>query len=75
MLIRQSHLESVLFATIVIFLDEEFMFQPAVFNCYHGVLIMSIDLRIIAILNIYGVEYHCIINGNSKSEAIYKFTK
>ena len=32
---------------------------------------MSIDLNIIAILNIYGVEYCFVINGISKSEVIY----
>ena len=29
-----------------------------------------IDIKSIVILNIHGVNYHCIINGISKSEAI-----
>ena len=40
-------------------------FQLAVCNGYH-VLMMSIDLTINAILNIYGAEYQCIINGITK---------
>ena len=31
---------------------------------------MSVNLNNIAILNIYGVDYGCIINGTEKSEAI-----
>ena len=31
---------------------------------------MSINLNDIAILNILGVDYRCIINGISKSEAV-----
>ena len=31
---------------------------------------MSANLNEIAVLNIYGVNYHCIINGISKSDAV-----
>ena len=44
---------------------EASFFQLAVCNGYH-VLTMSIDLTINAILNIYGAEYQCIINGITK---------
>ena len=33
-------------------------------------MIMSIDINSIAILNIHGVDYLCIIDGISKSEAM-----
>ena len=36
---------------------------------------MSIHLNSIAILNIHSVDYHCINNGISKSEAIDLFKK
>ena len=32
---------------------------------------MSIDLSDIAILNVKGADYHCIISGISKSKATY----
>ena len=31
---------------------------------------MSINLSGIAILNIWNVDYHCIINGNSKRDTV-----
>ena len=51
------------------FLDKEFRFQPYIDNGCHDVLIMSISLNDIAILNINGADYSCIINGISKSDA------
>ena len=51
------------------FLDKEFKFQPDMCNGCHDVLMMSMNLCDIAILNIHGGEYRCIINGISKSEA------
>ena len=52
------------------FLDKGFNFQPDVCNGGHNVLMMSMNLRDIDILNINGADYHCIISGISKSEAI-----
>ena len=52
------------------FLDKGFMYQPYVFNGCHNVLMMSINLHDIAILNIRGIDYCCIINGISKSDAL-----
>ena len=45
-----------------------FKFQPDVYNGYHDVLLMSMNLSNISILNIPGADYHCIISGISKSE-------
>ena len=52
------------------FLGKGFKFQPDVFNGCHDVLMMSMNLSNIAILNIHGADYCCIISGSSKSEAI-----
>ena len=52
------------------FLDEGFKFQRYVCNRCHDVLVMSINFNDIAILNINGADYCCIINGISKSDAL-----
>ena len=39
-------------------------------NGWHEVLIVSINLNDIAILNISGADYRCIINGICKSGAV-----
>ena len=52
------------------FLDKGFKFQPSVCNRCHNVLMMSINLNDITGLNIRGIDYHCIINGISKSDAM-----
>ena len=39
-------------------------------NGWHEVLIMSINLNGIAVLNISGADYRCIINGIWKSDAV-----
>ena len=51
-------------------MDKWFKFQPDVCNECHDVLMMSINLIDIAILNIHGVDYRCIIHGISKIEAM-----
>ena len=52
------------------FLNKGFKFQPHVCNRCHDVLMMSMNLSNIAILNINGVDYRCIINKISKIEAV-----
>ena len=52
------------------FPDKGFKFHPDVCNGCHNVLMMSMDLSDIAILNIKGADYHCIISRISKSEAV-----
>ena len=51
------------------FLDKEFKFQPETAMCFI-LLMMSMKLSNIAILNVHGVNYCCIICGISKSEAM-----
>ena len=52
------------------FLNLSFKFQPNVCNRFHNLLMMSINLSDIAILNINGSDYHCIISLISKNKAI-----
>ena len=56
-------------------LDEEFKFQTSVFKGCQYILMMSMNLQEIGVLNIFSVDYLCIINEISKSEAIYLFKK
>ena len=52
------------------FLDKGLKFQPIVCNGCHDLSIMSMNLSNIAILNIKSADYHCIISGIRKNEAI-----
>ena len=52
------------------FLDIGFKFRLSVCHECRDKLIMSIDINSTAILNIRSVNYCCIINGITKSEAI-----
>ena len=52
------------------FLNYSFKFQPNVCNRCHDLLMMSMNLSDIAILNIKGSDYRCIISLISKNEAI-----
>ena len=51
-------------------LNSSFQFQPNVCNRCHDLLMMSINLSDIAILNIKGSDYHCIISLISKKDSI-----
>ena len=68
MLIKQVHQKSV--CRYWYFLNYSFKFQPNVCNRCHDLLMMPVNLRDIAILNIKGSDYHCIICLISKNEAI-----
>ena len=50
------------------FLNYSFKFQPNVCNRCHDLLIMYINLSNLAILNIKGFDYRCIISLISKNE-------
>ena len=52
------------------FLNYSFKFQPKVCNRCHDLLMMFINFSDIAILNIKGSDYRCIIKLISKNEAI-----
>ena len=51
------------------FLNKGFKLQPNVCNRCYNLLIRSMNLSDIAILNVKGSDYCCIISGISKSEA------
>ena len=52
------------------FLSYSFKFQPNVCNRCHDLLMMSMNFSDIAILNIKGSDYRCIISLISKNEGI-----
>ena len=52
------------------FLNYSFRFQPSVYNRRHNLLMMSMKLSNIAVLNIKGYFYCCIISLINKNEAI-----
>ena len=52
------------------FLNKSFKFQPNVCNRYNDLLMASMKLSDIAILNIKGFDYCCIISRIGNSEAI-----
>ena len=52
------------------FLNKCFRFQTYVCNGCHDLLMMSLYFDDIAILNINGVDYRCVISGISKSEVV-----
>ena len=52
------------------FLDKGFKFQSYLCDGCHNISVMSMNPSNIAILNIRGVDYCCIINGISKNEAV-----
>ena len=52
------------------FINYSSKFQPNVSNRCHDLLMMSMNLSDIAILNIRGSHYHCIIRLISNNEAI-----
>ena len=70
MLIRQTNQKSAIFITIDFFFDKAFKFQRNVCNGCDDVLMISINVNQIAILNIKGAYYYCVINGINKSDAV-----
>ena len=61
--------KSAILATFV-FLNKGFTFQPNVCDRCHDLLIMYMSLSDIAIWNIKGSDYCCIIRGISKNKTI-----
>ena len=52
------------------FLNDSFKFQPNVCNSCHDLLMMSINLRVIAILSINGSDYRFIISLISRTKVL-----
>ena len=53
------------------FKDVGFKSEPHVSNKCHDVLMSTYELKSIAILNVKGVGFTCILWGISKTEAVY----
>ena len=69
MLIKQLHQDCYI-CHYCYFLNYIFKFQQNVCNRYHDLLMMLINFSDIAILNIKGSDYCCIISLIRKNEAI-----
>ena len=52
------------------FKDVGFKFEPHVCNKCHNGLMTAHDLKIIAILDVKGIDFRCILWGISKDEAV-----
>ena len=69
-LIKQVHQKECDICHYWHFLNQSFKFQPNFCNRCHDLLLMSINLNDIAILNIKGFNYCCIVSLISKHEFI-----
>lgn len=58
------------FLSLLKFFEKGFRLQLSVFNDCHDVLMMSFGISSVDILNIYGIDYYCIIFGISNQEII-----
>ena len=70
MLIKQVHQKSVTFCHYWYFLNFSFKFQPNVCNRCHDLFMMYKNFSNIAILNIKGSDYRCIVSLIRKDESI-----
>ena len=52
------------------FKDIGYKFQPYVCNGCHDILMMTYELKNIAILNVIGIDYRCVLRNMSKNDAI-----
>ena len=52
------------------FKDVGFEFEPLVCNKCHDILMTAYDLKDIAILNVKGVDFRCILGVVSRDEAV-----
>ena len=54
------------------FKDVGYKFQPYLCNGCHAVSMMAYELKNIAILNVKGIDYRCILWGISRDEAVIR---
>ena len=47
-----------------------YTYEPNVYNGYHDVLMMAYDLENIAILNVKGVDYRCVLWNITRNDAV-----
>ena len=70
MLLKQVHQKECDICHYWYFLNYDFKFQPNVCNRCHDLLIKSMNLSDIAISNIKGSDYRCIISLISKNDSV-----
>ena len=49
------------YLSLLVSFRQKYTFQPSVCNGCHDILMMSFGISNVAILDINGVDYHCII--------------
>ena len=59
--------------SLLVCLDKRFKCQPDFCNAFYDIFVISKNLGDIAVLNIHGVAYRCIINGIRKRDALGLF--
>ena len=52
------------------FLDSGYKYEPELCNSCYDILMMAYELENIAILNMKGVDYRCVISNTSEYDAI-----
>ena len=52
------------------FLDLNYTYEPEVCNECHDISMMAYDLKNIAILNVKGIDYRCVIWNMTRNDAI-----
>ena len=57
------------------FIEEGYKYQSEVYKGCHDISMMAFDLENIAILNIKGFDYRCVIWNTSKGDAINRLNK
>ena len=67
---KTSELKECIICHYWFFLDKGIRFRQAVWNECDDVLMMSTVVNSITILNMHGVDYHCMITGITKIEVI-----
>ena len=55
------------------FKDVEFKFEAHVCNKCHDVLMAAYEFKNIAVLNVKGVDFRCILRSVSRDEAVDRF--
>ena len=68
-LIKQAHKKCILYHYWY-FKDVGFKFEPPVCNKCHAILMTAYELKNIAILNVKGVDFSCILWGISRDKAV-----
>ena len=69
-LIKQVHQKNVCFVIIRTLKMSNYKFEPHVCNKCHDILVTAYELKIIAMLNVKGVDFRCILQGFDKDEAV-----